>query len=351
MRLPMNLNLTSLMTLFFVLIVLTGAIWAQDLSQQKQAKLKEISSIDTKLKGDLTKDEYDELILQREKLVSEVKSLDTKIKADVETMKKINAVKKAFNDGNNAYKLGQYAQAVEFYQKATSQDSTFYRAYYGEGLARMKTRKYSEAITAYQGAIRHNPAYVDAYIALGKIYSALSQPDNAIYTYKQGIQNDPTSSKLYYELGAEYLNRKKDYNNAFQNFTKATQLDPEYDLAFYSLGVSLSELSRFEEAVLALENALAVTNRRSWEAPHYRLAVVYNKQGNYAEAKKSALESLKAKSNYAPASYEAGKACKDLKQYQEAIAHFQKAAADKVWKRAAEYEIDLIQNRDKYGLE
>lgn len=328
-----------------------GIVAAQDLNQQKQELINQIKAIDAKLKAGPTAEEYDELIEKRKELETEVKAINEKLKSDVEAMQKINSVKKAFNDGNNAFKLGQYQQALQYYNKAISLDSTFYSAYYGKGLTLKKMRKYREAAKAHQGAIRHNPTYTQAYVALGKIYADLDKYDDAIETYKKGVGNDPSSAKLYYELGAVYLNNKKDYQKAFQNFSKAVQLNPEYDLAFYSMGVSLTELTRYEQAADALNNALTVTNRRNWASPHYRLAVIYNKQGNPTAAKEEAVKALDAKSNYAPAAYEAGKACKELQQYDQAIEYFEQAAKDRVWKRAAEYEIDLIINRDKYGLE
>lgn len=333
------------------LVFCAGAAFSQgeDLNKQKQEKLEQIAAIDAKLKAGPTAEEYDQLIKEREKLEAEVKEINKKLMADADAMKRINAVKKAYNDGNNAFKLGQYQEALDDYNKAIALDSTFALAYYGKGLALKKLRKYEDATDAYRAAVRHNKMFSEAYIALGKIYSERGMVDNAVKTYEQAIQNDPSSEKAYYELGAIYLNKKKNYNKAAQNFTKATQIDPEYDLAFYSLGVALTELGRLDEGLLALENAIAVSKRKRWEEPHYRMAVIYNKQGQYSNAKQAADEALSLSKNYAPAAYEAGKACKELGQLSEAINYFQIAAKNRVWKRAAEYEIDMIQNRNKYG--
>ncbi len=326
-----------------------GVLSAQDLNQQKQVLIQKIHEIDTKLKDNPTKDEYDNLLKDRKKIQDEIKSINEKLMADADAMKKINAVKKAYNDGLNAYKLGQLQTAVANYNKAIELDPTFGKAYYGKGLALKKMRKYKDAIQAYKSAVEHSPNYVEAYIALGKMYSQINQPDYAISTYNSAIQNDPSAYKAYYELGAVYLNKKKNYNKAAANFTKATQIKPDYDLAYYSLGVSLIELGRLNEAVLAMENALSVTKKRKWAAPYYRMAVIYNKQGKYSKAKVAAQKALANKKNYAPAAYEAGKASKDLGQFNKALSYFQIAAKDRLWKRSADYEIDLIQNRDKYG--
>lgn len=330
-------------------IFAAGALFGQDLNQQKQTLIQKIHEIDAKLKDNPTKEQYDSLIKEREKIQAEIKTINDKLMADAEAMKRINAVKKAYNDGLNAFKLGQLQTAITHFDKAIEMDPKFAKAYYAKGLTLKKMRKYKEAIAAYNKAVESDPTYTEAYIALGKMYSQINQPDYAVSTYKSAIKNDPDAYKAYYELGAVYLNKKKNYNKAAENFTKATQIKPDYDLAFYSLGVSLIELNRYDEAIMALENALSVTKRKKWEAPYYRMAVIYNKQGKYRKAKEMALKALQSKRNYAPAAYEAGKASKELGQFNEALNYFQIASRDRLWKRSAEYEIDLIQNRDKYG--
>jgi len=158
----------------------------QDINQQKQQKFNQINEIDAKLKANPTTEEYNSLIQQREKLVGEIKELEQKLLSDVEAVKKINAVKKAFNDGNNAFKLGQNQQALDFYKMAISLDSTFSKARYGKGLT-LKRMQYPEAIAAYSAAIRHDPMYSDAFVELGKIYSEIDKPDKAIQTFQKAL--------------------------------------------------------------------------------------------------------------------------------------------------------------------
>lgn len=345
MRGTKNFLFTVLMGLIFVL---AGNVSAQDLNQQKQTIIKKVHEIDKKL-AEATADEYEELKKQRDALAAQLQDINAKLMADASEVQKINAVKKAYNDGNNALKLERFDEAVGHYDKAISLDKSFYQAYYGKGLALSKARKYEEAITAYKACIEENPGYDNAYIELGKLYGALGRVDNAVGIYQSAVENCPSSEKAFYQLGAVYLDKKKDYNKAAQAFSKATQIDPTYDLAYYSLGVSLTELGRYAEAINALDSALEMTNRKRWESPHYRKAVVYNKMQDYPQAIAAADEALKAKPNYAPAAYEAGKACKDLQRYDRAIAYFKIAGQDRQWKRTADYEIDLIVNRDKYG--
>ncbi|MCH7754091.1 tetratricopeptide repeat protein [candidate division KSB1 bacterium] len=348
MKLSVRFATGFVLTLTFLLFS-TATILSQDLNQQKQAKLKQVTEIDAKLKGSPSPEEYEDLIKKREKIAAEIEAINKQLMSDDDAMKKINAAKRACNDGNNALKLGQFPEALNHYNKAISLDASFAQAHYGKGLTLKKQRKYKEALAALQAAIDNDAAYSRAYLSLGKTYNQLSQPDQAIAVYNKAIQYDPKSPKMHYMLGEVYQTKKKDYKKASENFRKATQLDPAYDKAFYSLGVSLIELGKLDQAVMALENALAVTKKKRWEGPHYRLAVAYNKKSAYSKAKAAAIEALNNKKNYAPAAYEAGKACKELGQFNEAINYFGIAGKSRVWKKTADYEIDLIKNRDKYG--
>ena len=111
----------------------------------------------------------------------------------------------------------------------------------------------------------------------------------------------------------------------------------------------MTELSQLDQAIANLDNALAFTSRKNWASPHARLAVVYNKKGNCAKALEQAALALTMKKKTPLANYEAGKAAKCQGQLQKALAYFEALKKDRRWKRTAEYEIDLIVNRDKYG--
>lgn len=338
-----------LLLLVLALMVSYSGLQAQDLQQQKQQKVVEIRDIDKQLNDNPSAEQYDTLIEKRKKIEAEIKDINGKLMADAEVMKKINAAKKSYNEGNTALKLGQYQTAISHYDKTILMDATFYKAYYGKGLAYYRLRKYSDAVKAYQGAAEQNPSYVNSYIEMGRVYDKLGQVDYAISAYKSAVKNDPTSAKASYQLGRVYLQKKKNYNKAAQSFMQATTVNANYDLAFNMLGVSLTELGRYEEALLALENALSVTKKKKWKEPYYRKAIIYNKQGKYNSAKSAAEQSLTFKKNYAPAAYEAGKAAKSLEQFDQAVSYFQICAKDRQWKRTADYEIDLIVNREKYG--
>ncbi len=346
------MRILNLMRIVLPVLAATLLMWSagfgQDLQQERQELKKQLTEINAKLASAANKAEYDELAAKREAIVAKITDVDAKLKADVNALKKINEVKKLFNDALNAYKLGQYDNAVANADKAIGLDPTFERAYYIKGLALKRQRKFTEAMVAFAGCLEQNPAYSEAAVELGKLHDSTGNPDKAIAVFTTALQNNPQAQKVYYELGRIYLD-KNNFNKAAENFNKATQIDPEYGLAFLSLGVALTELGRTEEALVALDNSIENLSRREKHLGHYRKAAAYNKQGSNRQALTEADQAMQLHKDYAPAAYEGGRALKELGQFNRAVEYFNIASKSRQWKRAADYEIDLIVNRDKYG--
>ncbi len=71
-----------------LLLFSTATILSQDLNQQKQAKLKQVTEIDAKLKSGPSPEEYEDLIQKREKIVAEIKAIDQTLMSDADAMKR-----------------------------------------------------------------------------------------------------------------------------------------------------------------------------------------------------------------------------------------------------------------------
>lgn len=250
-----------------------------------------------------------------------------------------NAKKRAFNDGNNFIKLGRYIEALAAYEKAAALDSVWAKAYYGKGLALKNLRRYAEAVQAYQTAIRHDPAFAEAYLALGKLHSDLEQYDQALEVLQKAIVQQPDSYQAYYALGLAY-DKKSQTLEAVKAFQRAQQINPKYFLAGYMLGQTLNKLGRYDEALAVVASAVALK-----ENLHLGLtlrAEIYNAKNEPAAALQAAQAALQVQANYAPANFEAGRALKALRRYNEAINYFLAAAQERSWQQTAEYEIEEI---------
>jgi Flp pilus assembly protein TadD len=128
--------------------------------------------------------------------------------------------------------------------------------------------------------------------------------------FKTGVEQDPQNKYYHYNYGVLLLNAK-DFQNAVDQFQKATEIDPNYTNAEFNLGVAYlkwgdfinqqadslgikdpnykqkSELAKtyFEKSVPFLEKSvqLDATQADMWET----LGKAYTIIGKQAEAKKA----------------------------------------------------------------
>jgi superkiller protein 3 len=333
----------SLIFGFFVVILfcLINTVIAQDLQQQYNAKLQQANEVRAKMSQEgITREEYDKLKIEYDGLQTELKSLGDKINSDVALTEKINNAKRAYNDGNTLYKKGQFDEALVAYDKAISLDPGYSKAYYGKGLTFDKQRKLEEAIAAFKKAVEIDPSYDKAFSALGSIYKDNKNYTESINAYQKAIEIDQTDPGTVYNLALVY-NDMKDYTNAIKYFRMATQLDPKYYKAYTLMGETQMNTGDLEQAVLALENALAIKD--DYDRANFQLATVNNKLGNYAEALAAADKCLLKPGSYkGGANYEAGVACKQMGNIAKAKEYFEAAAKDSRWRKNAQYEIDLL---------
>lgn len=127
--------------------------------------------------------------------------------------------------------------------------------------------------------------------AYALVYMQQKKPGLAKKEYTDAIRDHPTSAKAHGYLGQHFANAEKDYSAAFAEFETALKLDPTYMPANYQLGRAASlagaNLARGEEA---MKKYLAYTPKENEPAlanAHYRLGMIYEKEGKKAEAKQS----------------------------------------------------------------
>lgn len=163
--------------------------------------------------------------------------------------------------------------------------------YYSFAYEYMKQKKYSDAIPLLEKAVNADSSYVDAYLALRQLYLIVGDTNKALEVCKSGVKcfADPESkrkmakaiAKLYadmgnpekaeqlfqkiieenpkdansYDLYASYLESEGRYNEALENYEKASKLDPEDNGIIFRLGNTYFKVKRYSEAVDLLKKA------------------------------------------------------------------------------------------------
>ncbi len=154
----------------------------------------------------------------------------------------------------NLYKQGvgytksrQFERAIELYQQAISTNPDHAEAYHELGYALFRLNRYDEAIAAYQKAISLRPKYADTYRNMANCYAAKGDRGNQISLLTVAISLAPKHIESVYQL-AEALFQAERYEEAADHYVKALKLNPEFDKAWYKLGLLFVKTGENEKA-------------------------------------------------------------------------------------------------------
>jgi tetratricopeptide (TPR) repeat protein len=258
-----------------------------------------------------------------------------------------NVARNTFNDGNNAYRRGDFESALENYKNVLVIDDSFYQAHYQIGVIETRLGNISTAVQAYTRALEINPSFYRGYYALGLAQKRNGNLDDALAALEKSVEINPGYAKAYGAIGDIHKDNDN-VDSAINALRTAIQVDGSYVKAYVSLGAIFAEQENYDEARSNLELATSLDNRNSdaW----FRLASVYNHLNDCDNAKNAAREALDVKNNLGGAWFELGLAeyCNGSGNKTAALNAFERARNDRTWRTAAEYEIDKIQNPEKY---
>ncbi|MDP1799077.1 MAG: tetratricopeptide repeat protein [Planctomycetaceae bacterium] len=136
---------------------------------------------------------------------------------------------------------GEFAPAVENFEKLTFLQPTEARHYVNWGAVLNRTGKHKEAADILRRAIQRNRKSADAYYNLGIAQRHLKQPSMAVSAYKEAIRLDPQMAEAYQNLGNVYLEIGS-HQLAISSFQKALEVRPDFEKARVGL-------TRAEDAV------------------------------------------------------------------------------------------------------
>ena len=125
------------------------------------------------------------------------------------------------------------------------------------------TGKYEEAVSAYQAILEKDPSNADAERGLAGAYKGWERYDEAEKAYKRAIDLKPSYWAGHLDLGGFYFFRKR-YAEAVEEYNRVVDLTPDNAGGFSGLGASYYELERYGEAEDAFKKSIAIE-------PTYRL--------------------------------------------------------------------------------
>jgi tetratricopeptide (TPR) repeat protein len=162
-----------------------------------------------------------------------------------------------FNEGMELFQTEDFLGAAEQFKKAVKIKPDFYQAYQNLAAAYYRAELYREAVEAAEKALETGPESAQTLKLLSVAYSKLGDEKKAL-EYEEKLRELPEvelSPEELFNMGAAAANESRD-EEAAEYFKKATELKPDYALAYYHLGVIYFRLGKMEQAERALRKYL-----------------------------------------------------------------------------------------------
>jgi tetratricopeptide (TPR) repeat protein len=141
---------------------------------------------------------------------------------------------------NEAYALinaGRPEEAIEPFEKAMATGETEGDTYLLLADIYQRNERVEDAVGLLEEARTMYPEREDIQSQLLNAYIAAGQVDRAKETYREAVEREPDNKLYRYNYGSLLL-QSEDYDGAIEQLTTATNLDPEYSIAFYNLGAA-----------------------------------------------------------------------------------------------------------------
>jgi tetratricopeptide (TPR) repeat protein len=174
-------------------------------------------------------------------------------------------------------------------------------AFYLLGNVYSKKGKFKKSMLAFQRALTLDPFHTEAAIALSSLYNDVGKYGEGAAVFqktKKRLEKLPPGfdprinqglAKKHYELGTNYL-RYERFLEAYHEFAKALNLEPEHVAAAVQMAKCLSKTGDKDGAVTLLRRALE-SNPKHVEAK-VQLGILYHSQRKLREAYREWQEAL-----------------------------------------------------------
>jgi tetratricopeptide (TPR) repeat protein len=206
------------------------------------------------------------------------------------------------------WRKGNMAQAIEYYRKLVrvNEDPIWL---YDIGLAFLETGNYREAIDYLERARRKAPQFAPVYPTLIDAYrrtgtAAGREPELAV-AYANAVTLGRAEEHARRAL---QLYREGRSAEAIAELRASLQLNPRNAKAASTLGVIYFNLGQFDDALVQQKTALTLD--ANFANAHYGLAMIYQRRGDHAAARRHFEEFVRLE----PRSYFAWRVRADLRQ-------------------------------------
>ncbi|MCR4297358.1 MAG: tetratricopeptide repeat protein, partial [Gallionella sp.] len=174
--------------------------------------------------------------------------------------------------------LKLYDEAMDCCRKAIDLNPDYADAHYNLAQACMHQKRWEEAVSAYRHVIRLQPNHAEAHNALGLALENLGRIDEAMRRYRETLRLQPQHADAYYNLG-NVLPYFDDTEKSVECYQQALRHRPDFVKVFINLGFALHSLGRLDEAQQAFQRVQALEPDNSDAV--FGIAAVHEKKGEF----------------------------------------------------------------------
>ncbi|MFQ5946470.1 MAG: tetratricopeptide repeat protein [Anaerolineae bacterium] len=186
-----------------------------------------------------------------------------------------------------------------------------------------RERRWDEALEALARSIEAEPRAADTLVNRGWVLMELRRYEDAMAAFEAALTLQPRLARAHAGLGSLLVESKGDYTEGMRHYLTAVNLDPENPALLNDLGWLSYKMSRYPEAVAALEKATTLDPNNPMIQTNLGLA--YQKAGKLDEAVAHLQKALAINPEYTLALYGLGKTYESRKQYADAVTAYRRA--------------------------
>ncbi|MBS0349933.1 MAG: tetratricopeptide repeat protein [Proteobacteria bacterium] len=223
------------------------------------------------------------------------------------------------NSKGNIFSLqGNQAAALDEYRKAVKADHRYAIAYNNIGRCLYLQEKFVAAQKSYAKAIELNSNYSDAYYNQGVLLLKLGDLTNAEQSLEKALSLNLKNPAVFGQIAQIYL-QQANYPQSIKYLQQRLALQPDHVDSWHYLGVAYFVIEHYQEAKNSFEQVLQITHQHPECYEH--LAMVYLKLDDKEKALTYFLRQLEVQAS-ANAAYNAGVLLSEKGRHRDAIEYF-----------------------------
>jgi tetratricopeptide (TPR) repeat protein len=169
------------------------------------------------------------------------------------------ALGRAFEDGNDASRRGDFESAKKSYLEAVKASPQSWNAWLALGATYARLREWAQAEETFKRVIQLDPKNQAAYHDLGLVYRATQRNDEAIAQFRKQLEFSPNDARIHDNLALLYAG-KNQWEQARAAAARAAELSPDDPVRWSRLGRVQAKLGRADEAGKTFDHALSLAH-------------------------------------------------------------------------------------------